>query len=237
MRPPLHLLAALRALTGALLAAAAMAASPQPAPSAHVSLEGDRIVFRGRIDQDSAARFSRLLQQSPEVSRVVISSAGGLVSPALDMAQAIHARRLDVEVRQACLSSCANYIFPAARRKFLSHAGAVGWHGNMTHVLYLAQTGQGHWSEPLLQEARELARREAAFFESIGVDGFVCWFGKLAPYGVQDFYTLEPHDMAVFGIADVTLTGTSGPQDAGSRTLAVDWRGLDALRPTIGARD
>ena len=136
----------------------------------------------------------------------------------------------------ACLSSCANYIFPAARRKTLGRPDAVAWHGNMTHVLYLQQSGQERWDERSIDNARQLARREANFFRRIGVDGFLCWFGKLAPYSIDDFYYLSVQDLARFGVRDVTVPEPSpdAPRDAeGVRKIHVDWPGLEATRPAV----
>lgn len=200
-------------------------------PPATVERVGDAVVFRGRIDAASAARFQELLREAA-ITRVVITSQGGLVGPALDMAQALFERGLDVEVPQACLSSCANYVFPAGRHKRLGHARAVGWHGNMTHVLHLHQSGRESWSEAEIQEARLLARREQAFFRRIGVNGFVCWFGKIAPHDVQEFYALTPRDMARFGIAGVVVdTGPSGP-DA-PQLLSIDADLLETHPPAV----
>jgi hypothetical protein len=214
----------------------ATACAAQTAPGAGVQRAGDALVFEGRIDSAAAARFLQLLEE-PGVTRVVINSPGGLVSPALDMADAIHARGLVVEVPTACLSSCANYVFPAGRRKLLGRPDAVGWHGNMAHVLYLQQGGQASWAPEPMAQARELARREAAFYGRIGVDGFVAWFGKLAPYGVEDFYALSPGDMARFGIRDVTVGPATAAPDPAVRLLTVDWAALDALRPSVRLDD
>lgn len=204
------------------------------AASARVERAGDAIVFEGRIDARSAAAFVQLAGE-PGVKRLVITSRGGLVAPALDMGEAVYAHGLDVEVPDACLSSCANYVFPAGRRKVLGKPDAVAWHGNMTHVLWLAQTGQGHWSETAMAEARALARREQAFFARIGVDGFVCWFGKIPPYGIDDFYALSPRDMAYFGIRDVTVRAAAGdlaPQPDVQR-IEVDAQVVEEHRPVM----
>jgi hypothetical protein len=203
-----------------------------------VTATGDTITFEGRIDNRSAADFLRLLQD-PAITRLVISSRGGLVAPALDMADAIHRRQLDVDVPQACLSSCANYIFPAGRRKTLGWPGAVAWHGNMTHVLYLQRSGQASWSEALMAEARQLARREMEFFRGVGVDGFLCWFGKIAPYDVDAFYYLAVQDLEKFGIHDVTVRedGPAATDAQGLRMIAVDWAQLEAQRPSVRMND
>lgn len=221
----------MRLLRPALVALSLLpaAAGAQPA-SASVELLDDAIVFSGRIDARSAADFLRLLGQG-RARRLVITSVGGVVGPALDMAEAIHAGGLDVEVPRACMSSCANYIFPAGRNKTAGRPGAVGWHGNMAHVLYLQQSGQANWSEAVIADARTLARREAEFFRRIGVDPFVCWFAKLRPYGVQEFYSLDAADMARFGIHGVTVRNAVPAPDV--RIVAVDWPALEALRPAV----
>jgi hypothetical protein len=196
-----------------------------------VRQEGDAIVFSGRIDQASVREFLRLLPD-PSVRRLVIRSPGGLVAPALDMAEALFERGLDVEVDQSCLSSCANYVFPAGRNKVLPGPFAVGWHGNMAHVLYRAARGEEQWSEEQMAQARLLARRETAFYARIGVDGFVCWFGKLAPYDVDEFYSLSVADMAGFGIHDVTVRKPVAPPPSPDvRSIAVDWSALEGVRP------
>lgn len=206
----------------------------QGPPSAMVEAVDDAVVFNGQINPRSAAQFLQLLQD-PKVTRLVITSGGGIVSAALDMALAIHERQLDVEVPTACFSSCANYIFPAARKKILGRPGAVAWHGNMTHALYLQQTGQASWSENLVEGARQLARREAEFFRRIGVDGFLCWFAKIEPYNVDDFYYLSLEDMERFGIRHVTVREASPGESANGtvRDVRVDWAGLEAARPAV----
>ena len=225
MRPPLRIGLALVALAGA-----GAALHAQPSPSAGVWRDGDAIVFSGRIDGPSVREFLRLLDD-PAVTRLVIRSPGGLVAPALDMAEALHARGLDVEVAQACLSSCANYVFPAGRRKLLSGPEAVGWHGNMAHVIYRQLRGEEQWSEDMMSQARELAPREEAFFRSVGVDGFICWFGKIPPYYEDDFYALSVADMRRFGITDVTVVNPAAPLPTGVRMLTVDFATLEAGRP------
>jgi hypothetical protein len=224
-----------RVLAAALLLCAACASG---AHAEGVTATGDTITFEGRIDHRSAGEFLRLVQD-PAITRLVINSRGGLVAPALDMADAIHRRQLDVDVPEHCLSSCANYVFPAGRRKTLGWPGAVAWHGNMTHVLYLQQSGQASWSEALMAEARQLARRETEFFRGAGVDGFLCWFGKIAPHGVDAFYYVAVQDLERFGVHDVTVR-EGGPVRAeaeGLRKIAVDWAQLEALRPSVRTDD
>jgi hypothetical protein len=214
----------------ALVAACLLAAGASGAQV--VSIRGDALVFEGSINARSGEAFQQLVRD-PRVTRVVITSGGGQVATALDMAEAIRERGLDVEVPDNCRSSCANYIFPAGRRKLLGHPAAVSWHGNMTHVLYTQQTGQSSWTEPQMASARLLAQREAEFYRRLGVDGFVCWFAKIPPYNVPDFYWLSPGDMAGFGIGDVTVRSAAQVADAELVRVRVDWAGLESIRPAM----
>lgn len=201
------------------------------ASCATVETHDDAIVFVGRIDATSASDFLALIRR-PGIRRLVITSRGGLVAPALDIAAAVYERGLDVEVPTVCYSSCANYIFPAGRRKVIGRRGAVAWHGNMAHVLHESSRGHSPWTAQEIASARALAAREAAFYRRIGVDGYVCWFAKIPPYDVEDFYYLSPSDMARFGIGDVVLTGASEQGDTDDeRPVDVDWTRLEAERP------
>src|SRR5207244_2816398 len=153
-----------------LLAACAFSlaatAHAQAARDWRVDVAGEAIVFAGRIEQASVDEFLRVLRERPGITRLIITSGGGQVVAALQMGEAMHARRLDVDVPVACLSSCANYIFPAGKRKRLGHPLAVGWHGNMTHVLFMQLTGEANYSDEMMQSARWLVKREAEFFPS-----------------------------------------------------------------------
>ncbi len=234
MRNPAPTLLAHAALALLLAAAGPAGAQPQGPPATVVEAVDDAVVFRGRIDARSAAQFMELLRD-PKITRLVISSGGGSVSAALDMALAVHERRLDVDVPRVCHSSCANYIFPAGRRKTVGRPGAVAWHGNITHALYLHQAGKETLDQQPLDSARELAAREARFYRRIGVDGFVAWFAKIEPYNVDDFYTLSAQDMERFGIRDVTVPAApdGAPDQDGVRMVRVEWSRLEADRPAV----
>lgn len=214
----------------AVLVGASACANVPPPSHAIVQRDGDAIVFTGRIDLVSAREFLELLPD-PRVRRLVIRSQGGLVAPALEMAEAMEKRNLDVEVRELCLSSCANYIFPAGQRKTISGPGAVAWHGNMAHVIYRQTRGEEQWNEDMMSQARELLPREEAFYRSVGVDGFISWFGKIQPYYEDEFYALSVADMRRFGITDVTVLNPAAPLPTGVRMLTVNFATLEAGRP------
>lgn len=76
-----------------------------------------------------------------------------------------------VEVDQICLSSCADYVFPAGRERVIRANAFVGWHGNERPMTILAArrgTSVEEEFERLLPA--ELRRDEPAFYREIGID-------------------------------------------------------------------
>jgi len=221
-----------RGLPAMVLAVLAGCAHQRPA-SVHV--DGHTLVFAGPITPDAAERFLAALG-AHEVSRIVITSGGGGVEPALRMAQEIHRRGIDVEVPGPCFSSCANYIFPAGKSKLITGDGLVGWHGNMRHLLHLHRTGVKPQAPDFLAEITRLAQAETRFFREIGVDDYLCWAGKLAPYSARNMYFLDADDMARFGVRNLTVRpgyatsslaayNRSGTENI--RLVRIDWPSLE----------
>lgn len=187
-----------------LLGAAVCTAADEPADGiAH---------YQGPITVEANRQFFAAHAARP-LRGLSISSSGGDVAAAIALGEWVSAQSLDIEVPDYCLSSCANYVFPAGRHKLI-HAGAVvAWHGNYRH---LQQTGL--WRDDVgarmqrLGEDEQTATRhvqaqvdelvtlERDFFERIGVNEYLCWIGKQPPYNVPDYYFLSVHDMACFGV-------------------------------------
>ena len=172
--------------------------------SSPLIVSGETVLIQGSISESTAAEFKRALNQG-RVSRVLLASGGGLVEPSLSIATEIRQRGLDVEVVGNCFSSCANYIFPAGAAKSISGLGIVAWHGNMSHLLHMHASGAKPLDAKELSEVQRLAKLENIFFTSIGLDQFLCWFGKIAPYNVRNLYFLNADDMARFGLSEVKV--------------------------------
>lgn len=150
------------------------------------------------------------------VKRLVITSSGGEVEAGIALGLWVFDRGLDVEVTDYCLSSCANYVFPAGRRKSITPGAVVAWHGNYHHLQHtglwrddIASRMARHGEDAATAEVhvREFVDRlvnlERDFFAHIGVNEFICWIGKLPPYNAPNYYFLSRHDMARFGVAPV----------------------------------
>lgn len=195
-----------------LLAAVLCIANPA---NADISLAAGVVYYRGFI---SAEQNQRLLEivEGRVVKRLVITSSGGEVEAGITLGFWVFNHRLNVEVREYCLSSCANYVFPAGHHKSIDAGAVVAWHGNYNH---LKQTGL--WQDDiasrmerhnedaatakiqLREDVERLVGLENDFFARIGVNEYLCWIGKVPPYNAPNYYFLSRKDMAHFGVTHV----------------------------------
>jgi hypothetical protein len=183
--------------------------------TADIRLDAKTAYYTGPIDAVQNQEFFGRVS-GRVVNRLIITSAGGEVEAGIALGLWIHDGGIDVEVPEYCLSSCANYVFPAGSRKIIHPGAVVAWHGNYNH---LVQTGL--WQDDIARrmerlgedaatarrhartQAGRLARLERAFFERIGIDEYLCWIGKQPPYDVPNYFFLPARDMARFGITKV----------------------------------
>ncbi len=190
----------------ALWAAALFAgcATPPAPPTAAppdepvISLVGDELTFRGNITVNSAAALQAVAGSRP-VRTLRIRSGGGDVDNAIAIARWMHRNGLDVVVDGVCFSSCSNYIFPAGKEKHIVAGGIVAWHGTVEHLHYLHTSGLRP-PNPYLPMVEKTAQNERAFYAEIGHNGFISWFGKIAPYNAPNLYFLSKEDMQYFGL-------------------------------------
>ena len=195
-----------------LLAAMPWLANPA---SADISLSAGTAYYSGPI---SAGQNQQLFEAAKgnTVSRLIITSGGGDVEAGIALGSWVFDQGLNVEVPEYCLSSCANYIFPAAHHKVIGSGAIVAWHGNYNHlkltglwrddiVARMERHGEhAATAEPhVRKEVDRLVRLERDFFARIGVNEYLCWIGKMPPYNAPDYYFLSMQDMARFGVTHV----------------------------------
>jgi len=203
------------------------AARAEEATSVH--REGDAIVYRGAIAAEANARVAALLAEGDGVEWLQITSVGGEVNLGMDLGELVRAHGLNVRVDDYCASSCANYVFPAGRRKLLPRDSVVVWHGSAIQAgmgdlstidfsPMEAHLGRALSDSEKAAAAEEmglsayfdgLARRQAAFYADLGVDERVTVFGQDLACGCD--WTIPVADMARFGI-----TGVEAPEGYGS---------------------
>lgn len=200
-----------RAMLGAaLLGMAATASAAGAAPACRgtacngVHVEGDTVRLIGPINAEVARDFERATQ-GQALRRLEVDSGGGDVAAGMAMARIVAAMGLEITVLRRCMSSCANYLFTAARQRHIEPGAVVAWHGTVSHRLYLHRTGEQLLGAPELAYTLSLAAEEVAFFRKHGVDGFIAWVGKLPPFSARNFYILSPQDMADLGAPAATV--------------------------------
>jgi hypothetical protein len=98
------------------------------------------------------AVFRALLAANPDVSEVRMTSNGGSVGVARDLAQIILARGLDTRVDTVCESSCT-IMFLAGRSRSLAPGADIGFHRftlNAASIAEMFERDRGNlgWSTP-----------------------------------------------------------------------------------------
>jgi len=179
------------------------------------NLSEESAYYSGPISKEQNRQFFESVKNKA-IKRLVITSGGGEVRAGIALGLWVFEQKLDIEIPEFCLSSCANYVFTAAQRKFIDKGAIVAWHGNYHH---LKKTGL--WrdditirmkrdgvdartaGEQVLSQVNELVDLEHDFFHQINVDQYLCWIGKMPPYKAPNYYFLSRQDMARFGVSNV----------------------------------
>ncbi len=63
---------------------------------------------KGAIDAQNANSSLDAIKNNPKLETIVVTSGGGTVSSAVDIAKEIYQRKLKLEVEGYCMSSCFN---------------------------------------------------------------------------------------------------------------------------------
>lgn len=181
-----------------------------PPRSATVKVTDQELEIRGFIDESTIAQV-RALNSNYDVSRIRVDVEGGDPLATMQLGYFIHRRELDLVVDTLCLGACANYLFTAAKTKYLSPESVVAWSGGALSSSWTQQN-----QRYLVPGARFVAeqymdtflRRENRYFERIGVDQAVTQYGYEEASGCSDasrgFYYSIP-ELLRFGIADIQI--------------------------------
>ena len=92
-----------------------------------VSKTGRELVVNGNIAAGAAKRFEAVLDASPKVATVVLTSPGGRMLEAERIAALVRARRLDTRVDAVCMSACTNILL-AGKERMAEETARVGFH-------------------------------------------------------------------------------------------------------------
>lgn len=130
--------------------------------------EKNTVFFNGLIDTNSAKAL--IEQIGNGASLIVITSEGGSVKDALDVAREMRLNQVALQVQEYCFSSCANYLFVAAVQKKLQPGAVLGFHGGASGPGGSQYPSKSFKKNQLKSEIENLAHEEQLFFRSIGFD-------------------------------------------------------------------
>lgn len=183
-------------------------------------VKGETAYFKGKITVTSKNRLFQMIA-GKKITKLVLDCVGGDVNSAIEIGYWIFNNQINIQVDGNCLSSCANYLFPAGKNKYISPTGLLGWHGNIQHLQITGKYNHKYDINPnesckmnrqktdkaadIAKTINNLIKREQKFYKLIGVDEYVCYVGKMSPYNAYNFFTLSPQDMQYFGIDSVTV--------------------------------
>lgn len=128
---------------------------------ARIWIDGDAIYYFGAISSASQDVFLDFIanEDTSGVRRFVVNSLGGETTVGRVIGRWVFDAGLDVEVDAICFSSCADYIFPAGRKKTIQPASFVGWHGSEGQYDVIAQSMPGESGEALERQSLRAALR------------------------------------------------------------------------------
>lgn len=204
--------------------------------AAEVLRDGARLRITGEITQNLIAKIGAK-DGLKDVGTIEITSPGGELLPAIVLARWIREAGVNVEVKGICASACANYIFPAGRRKLISADALLVWHGGAFQKNFVefvdefesvserVDVGMGSEGDlGYLNVNREKyvnmkvqQAQERKFYEFIGVDGRLPIIGKLDAMG--KVWTLSVDAMFRLGIKGVVV-----PENFGSLEYIEKWK-------------
>jgi hypothetical protein len=188
-----------------------------------IEVQGDTLGYTGFLNPEGADRAVDFIATG-QFKVLRIDSAGGEIMSSMRIGRALFQRRMDVAVRNLCLSSCANYIFPAGVRKTIEPGSIVAWHGDARQPTTLLRIDLlKEWEHSLgrnavsahdrqwMNDMRERIAAQDAYYALIGVRDGIARLGHEASPVIAGFWALAVKDMGEFAIARI-----EAPPDYGS---------------------
>lgn len=199
-------------------------AAAAPVETTEVFYSNGQLEYIGRLDKDANRKLFELYESLPDKpTELSIRSSGGEVNTGMDLGAWIHERKMTLKVMEFCMSSCANYVFPAAADKIVSNFAVIGYHGGPgdadklsfdanTQAIYDALSAEQ--KKAFMDDIRKITAhdgaREASYFKQIGVRADLSSLGQNERYkdlmtgkALGWTYTLE--GFALLGVRNITV--------------------------------
>ena len=105
----------------------------EPVSEPATKIKNGVLYYEGGLDIDTI-NTAKTLYKNAKIKPTVleINSIGGDTVDGMYFGRFIHENTLDVRVNELCFSSCANFIFPAGKTKYIGKNAFIGWHGDGT---------------------------------------------------------------------------------------------------------
>lgn len=87
-----------------------------------------KVTIYGFIDKFSASEFERITDEDHTIKELIVDSQGGDIESSIKIARILRKKEMNLVVDGRCLSSCANFLFTAAKRKTVLPMSIVGIH-------------------------------------------------------------------------------------------------------------
>ncbi|MEH6740283.1 MAG: hypothetical protein V7695_17335 [Sulfitobacter sp.] len=96
--------------------------------SAEFRVEGADLLVLGNIEANFSDRLEAVLQQNPQIERLVLGSGGGSVVEALKAGLVVRKRGLSTTLRSNCFSACPLVFLGGQKRTIWSPYPVLGFH-------------------------------------------------------------------------------------------------------------
>lgn len=192
-----------RAASVVLLSFVAASPGVPAAETTQVYLDNGELHYVGYLDENANKRLFALYEGLADKPTVLsIRSKGGEVNTGMALGRWVRERRLDIKVMEFCLSSCANYVFPAAQRKTVSNFAVIGYHGGPSSgkvgfsetlqkmIDAMPPAERKAFVDDLYKDIRADGEKERAFLRSLGVREDLSTLGQQPRY--QQRYKANP---------------------------------------------
>ena len=175
-----------------------------------IRLVENTIYYDGDTSKRSYDDFVDAVRKHPHpITTLVITSMGGPTTGGKLFGLWVHENQVDVQVRDICFSSCANYIFPAGASKYIEKDAFVAWHGNPIGMYgedddadaNLRQVAEDIFRPRMIEDGiqdieqaladsiqahKEEVQLERAFYDMIGVDPEIAYHFHVVEGGDTD---------------------------------------------------
>lgn len=182
-------------------------------------------IFSSYITPESVSEFIGKFKNEKPPDKIIINSAGGQIEAGIDFGTWIFDKKISIEIRGQCGSSCANYIFPAAYSKKIISPAIVWWHGSIkqkdaadkikkynqllfkiNNNITLSDDESSLLHSDVERKIYDRITRETKlqneFYKKIGVSEYIDRIGQ-EPVSIRSGWMIGVSEMKYFGVCNV----------------------------------